>query len=474
MKSLCRFLARIIRSPQLQFKTNIRPRFCSFGIDFAVVFTILPANFAMKYTTISAASIASVLVAQINLMQAADWPQYRGPNHDGISTDKTGLNWPANGPKVLWKVPTAPGFSSFAVGEGKAFTQVVRDIGGAPKEICLALDAATGKELWVAEMGPGVFDKGGDSGAPDNKGGNGPRSTPAVSDGKVYLFTQDLVLLCLDAKTGKTIWAKDLTKEHAGRNIKPWRNAASVVIDGDLIFLAGGGPGESLLGIDKATGKTVWKSQDEIITHSSPVVATIHGVRQVIFHVKSGLLSVAAKDGKELWRYPFEFKTAVAVTPVVGGDIVFCSIGYGIGGGACKISKSGDKFTATELWKIPGDKQVASLWSTPVFKDGYLYGMISFKEFAKGPLKCVELATGQIKWQQPGFGAGQVILVGDKLVALSDDGQLVLVEARSDAYKELGRVKAIGGKCWSTPAYSDGRVYVRSTTEGACLDLAGK
>ena len=420
------------------------------------------------------ALITGALAIQLNLLQAADWSQYRGSNQDGIAAEKAALNWPASGPKVLWKVSTPLGFSCFTVADGKAFTQVVRDIGGAPKEVCLALDAATGKELWAAEMGPGTFDKGGDSGTPENKGGNGPRSTPAVSDGKVYVFTQDLVLLCFDAKTGKKLWTKDLTQEHAGRNIKPWRNAASPVIDGNLIFLAGGGPGQSLLGIDKATGKTVWKAHDEIITHASPVAATIHGVRQVIFFVKSGLLSVALKDGSELWRFPFEFKTATAISPVVGGDIVFCSAGYNIGGAACKITKSGDKFAAAELWKISGDNKVSSLWSTPVFKDGYLYGMITAKKFGTGPLKCVELATGEVKWEQPGFGAGNAILVGDKLLALSDDGQVALVEAKPDAYKELGRIKAVGGKCWSTPAFSNGRLYVRSTTEGACLDLAGK
>ena len=420
------------------------------------------------------ALITGALAIQLNLLQAADWSQYRGANQDGIAAEKTALNWPASGPKVLWKVPTPLGFSCFAVADGKAFTQIVRDIGGAPKEVCLALDAATGKELWAAEMGPGTFDKGGDSGTPENKGGNGPRSTPAVSDGKVYVFTQDLVLLCFDAQTGKQVWTKDLTKEHAGRNIKPWRNAASPVIDGNLIFLAGGGPGQSLLGMDKATGKTVWKAHDEIITHSSPVVATILGVRQVIFFVKSGLLSVALKDGSELWRFPFEFKTATAISPVVGGDIVFCSAGYNIGGAACKLTKNGDKFAASQLWKISGDTKVSSLWSTPVFKDGYLYGMITAKKFGTGPLKCVELATGEVKWEQPGFGAGNAILVGDKLLALSDDGQVALVEAKPDAYKELGRIKAVGGKCWSTPAFSNGRLYVRSTTEGACLDLAGK
>jgi outer membrane protein assembly factor BamB len=115
---------------------------------------------------------------------------------------------------------------------------------------------------------------------------------------------------------------------------------------------------------------------------------------------------------------------------------------------------------------------VASLWSTPVQKDGFLFGMISFKRFGSGPLKCVDLKTGAVRWEQPGFGAGQVILAGKYLVALADDGQLVVVEAVPEAYKELARFKAVAGKCWSTPALSNGRVYVRSTKEGACFDLA--
>jgi outer membrane protein assembly factor BamB len=117
---------------------------------------------------------------------------------------------------------------------------------------------------------------------------------------------------------------------------------------------------------------------------------------------------------------------------------------------------------------------VADLWSTPVCKDGYLYGMISFKKFGSGPLKCVDLKTGAVKWEQPGFGAGNVVLAGPNLIALSDDGQVVLVEANPSGYKEFARTRAVSGKCWSTPALSDGKLYVRSTKEGVCLDLAAK
>jgi outer membrane protein assembly factor BamB len=420
----------------------------------------------MKTDVFFAVMLAASLSTITTLGLATEWPQYRGPNQDGISTESTKLDWDAGGPKVVWKVPMNLGLSSFSINGGKAFTQIVRDIKGAPREICLALDAATGHEQWFADIAVGE----GYSGAGE---GDGPRSTPTVSDGMVYLLTPDLVVHCLKAQTGKRIWTRDLVKKHAGRNIG-WNSAASVAVDGELAFVGGGGPGQSLLGLNKRTGAVVWKGYNEIITHSTPVVATIHGQRQVIFFLKSGLLSLSTKDGKALWRFPFKFSTSSAISPVVSGNIVYCSAGYGIGGGACEITRVGDDFTAKVLWVIPGNLLVANHWSTPVCKDGHLYGMFCFKKFKTGPLKCVELATGKIKWEKPGFGQGNVILVGDRLLALADDGQLVVVEATPTAYKEIARTKAVEGKCWSTPAFSDGRIYVRSAREGVCLDVSGK
>ena len=412
-----------------------------------------------------AAAILSVpFILQSAASRADDWPQYRGPNQDGISTEKANVKWGAAGPKVIWKVPVDKGFSSFAVSGGKVLTQVIRG-GETPREVCLALDAATGKELWFADIGVGKGYSGGGE-------GDGPRSTPTVNDGMVYLITPELVVYGLDAQTGKMVWSRDLMKEHAGRNIG-WRSAASAVVDGDLVFVGGGGPGQSLLALNKKNGDVVWKDHDEKITHSTPVVATIHGQRQVIFFLESGLLSVSARDGKALWRFPFKFNVSTAISPIVSGDVVYCSAGYGVGSGACKIVKEGDLLTAKELWAVPGDQLVANHWSTPVCKDGYLYGMFCFKKFKTGPLKCVELATGKIMWEKPGFGQGNVILVGGTLLALADDGQLVQVEAAPAAYKEIARTQAVSGKCWSTPAFSNGRIYVRSVQEGVCLGGEG-
>jgi outer membrane protein assembly factor BamB len=420
----------------------------------------------------SSALVATLSVAAV--AHAADWPQYRGPNLDGSTSEKIASKWPAGGPKVVWKAATPTGFSSFTVAGGKAFTQITRDADGAPREVAVALDANTGKEVWAFPVGGNAYGhNGGNAGAKGNDGGDGPRSTPTVVGGKVYVLSSDLALFCLDANTGKQVWTHDLIKEFAGRNIT-WKNAASPVVDGSLVYVAGGGAGQSLLAFNKDTGALAWKSQDEKMTHSTPVVATILGAKQVIFFTQSGLVSVGATDGKLLWKAPYRFNVSTAITPVVAGDMVYCSAGYGVGGGAFKISKAGAAFKADQLWQTPGDKEVANHWSTPVYKDGHLYGMFQFKEYGSGPLKCVELATGKVKWSQPGFGPGNVILLGDQILALSDAGEIVVAEATTAGYKELSRAKAVGGKCWSTPVVSNGRVYVRSTKEAACLDVSAK
>jgi len=402
---------------------------------------------------------------------AEDWTQYRGNAGNGLCGERLLTGWSGEGPRHLWTAKTAAGFSSFVVGNGKVFTIISRETDGTLAETCVALDAQTGKELWAMPTGKAKYAGGGDSGAESNKGGDGPRSTPAISGNNVYVYSAYMVLSCLDAQTGKVLWKKDLPQEFGGKNIR-WESAMSPVIEGNLVLIAGGGPGQSMLAFDRTTGAVVWKTGDELMTHATPVVATIQGVRQVIFLMQSGLVSLETGSGKPLWHFAFPYSVATGCSPVVSGDVVFCTAGYDVGGAACQISRTGDSFEAKELWRIKGNAAVASLWSTPVCKDGYLYGMISFKKFGTGPLKCVDLKTGDVKWEQPGFGAGNVVLAGNNLVALSDDGQIVLVEANPATYKEVARTKAITGKCWSTPAISNGRLYVRSTKESACLDFA--
>ena len=426
----------------------------------------------MKPTSTSwTLGLASLLVCT-TITFAAEWPQYRGPAGDGSSSEKlVAKTWPAAGPKVVWKRPLTDGFSSFAVKGGKAYTIVGQNVDGVKQEVLASLNAANGQALWAKPLGVSKYEGGGDSGTPDNKGGDGPRSTPTVDGNNVYAISCDLQLSCFDTATGNRKWVRDIMREHAGVNIT-WKNAASPVIDGDLVFMAGGGQGQALLAFDKNTGKNVWKTQDDKMTHSTPIVRDIMGVRQVVFFTQRGLVSCDVKNGSVLWRWDFPFKVSTAISPVVEKDIVYVSAGYGVGAGACKLTKNGSTFEAKELWRTPN--QLPNHWSTPVVKDGYLYGMFQFKDYGKGPLKCVELATGKEMWSQNGFGPGNVLLVDNHIMVLGDAGQLVLVEATPKAYTEVSRAKVITGKCWSTPALSDGKVYLRSTTEGVCVDIGSK
>ncbi len=422
----------------------------------------------MKYSW-----LALVILSPLSV-HSAEWPQYRGPHADGVSVET--VAWKPDGLKQVWKVPSLGGFSSFVIADGRAFTQSLQEVDGASQEVLVTHDAAKGSVLWSVALNVAKYDGGGNDGfkskedeAKNNTGGDGPRSTPTIVGKLVVVMSSQLALRAFDVATGKPAWTVDLKSQHEGRNIQ-WQNAASPLLEGGLLFVAGGGPGQSLFAIDPKNGEVIWKAFDEKMTHASPVAATIAGQRQVIFFLQSGLLSVEPKTGKELWKYAFPYKISSAASPVVGGDVVYCSAGYGVGAGAVRVSKQGDEWKATELFRAPGNTPLANHWSTPVVKDGYLYGMFQFKEYGKGPVKCVELATGTVKWSQEGFGPGHVILVGNDVVALSDSGDLVRFAAQPGAYQELGRQHVVDGKCWTTPAVSGGRIFVRSTREAVCLE----
>ena len=396
---------------------------------------------------------------------AEDWPQYRGSQHNGSTGEEILSVWPGSGLKPSWRASTLNGFSSFAVAEGFAATQLTKD----GNEALVVFSASTGCVKWTTSLSKADFGHdGGNSGAKGNNGGDGPRSTPSIDKGNIFVFSADFELFCFNLKTGKTVWRKSLLAEHKGSQIK-WENAASPVVEGEMVIVGGGGPGQSLLAFQKESGRLIWKVGTETVTHATPTVARIHGVPQVIFFCVSGLVSVEIETGKILWKQPYKFAVSTAASPIVDQDVVFCSAGNGVGGGAYKVSNVKGKWNTDEIWRIPGNAHVANHWSTPVLKDGHLYGMFSFKKYGDGPLKCIEMRTGKIKWEKEGFGAGNVIRVRENILALTDYGELVLIGGNSSVYKELARCKAVIGKCWSTPVVARGHIYVRSTKEGACL-----
>lgn len=410
--------------------------------------------------TIPATRLLLLLTLIAPPLIAADWPQYRGPNGDGSSSEKILTAWPSEGPKLLWKAPLGPSFGSFVVSGGKAFCFVQRKVDDQDREVALALEAGTGKELWAVPLGKATYDR---------QGGDGPRSTPAVAGGRVYLLGAYQVLTCLDAETGKQIWQHDIVSEFGGRIIK-WNSAASPLLGDDLVFVNGGGAGQALLAFDQTDGKLVWKGEDDAPTHSSPVLATIHGVSQVIFYTQKGLVSVVPKTGQVLWRFAFPHQTSSASSPIVWSNIVYCSAAYGVGAGACQIAREGKGWTATELWRKKGELQ--NHWTSPVCQDGFIYGIYGRGQQPGAPLKCVDIRTGEEKWSRDGFGGGgATILVAGNVLVQCDRGPLVLVAAKPDAYQELARAEIYGGQCWTMPVISNGKIFARNPKEGFCLDV---
>jgi outer membrane protein assembly factor BamB len=403
-------------------------------------------------------SLALVLTP---IFLAADWPNYRGPAHDGTAPAATVSS---GAPKILWKIPMGAGFSSIAVAGERAYC--FADVND--KETCLALDRATGKGLWATPIDKTIHDR---------SGGNGPRSTPTVDGDRVYVLGAYAKLACMNAADGKILWSHDLLKEFNGSlPSRGWGSAASPLIQGEFLFACTGGSNQSLVAFNKTTGNVVWKTESDQPTHASPVPATIHEIPQIIFFTKKGLVAVTPDAGKVLWRFPFPFQTATAASPVVGGkegDIVYCSAAYKVGAAACKVEKTPAGLSAKPLWRQENTLQ--QHWSSAVHKDGYLYGLYKPDRLGPESLRCIDIETGKIKWLQKGFSwRGGTTLLGDRLIVQNNNGDLAVVQAAPDAYKELSRTHAVDGQAWTMATIADTQIFARSTSQAACLDLSGR
>ncbi|MBI5688631.1 MAG: PQQ-binding-like beta-propeller repeat protein [Verrucomicrobia bacterium] len=410
------------------------------------------------------------LGAGLSFATAAEWSHLMGPNLDRKAAEPAPARWTAGQPRRVWETPAVGGFSSFVTGGGRAYTVILADGEGGKRETAIAVDRQNGKELWRTTLGIATYEKGGDRGAKGNDGGDGPRATPVFADGRIFVFGSKFDLYALQADTGKVIWKRDLIKEHGGKAIQ-WSNAITPLLVGDRLLVAGGGEKQTYLALRPATGEVIWKSGTDRPTHATPALATIHGQQQAIFLMVRGLVAIDPADGRELWHYPFPFRVSTAASPVVWNDMVFCTAGYGVGGAACQLKRDGSKWEVTELWRSPSNKDTAAHWSTPVVHEGYMYGCYGYAEYGTAAFKCVDIRTGKVQWSQPGFGHGQVIMAGNRLIATSDGDRLVLLEPDPKAYREVVGAKVIEGKVWASPALSGGQVLLRSTTHGVCLEL---
>jgi outer membrane protein assembly factor BamB len=445
-------------------------------------------QFALNHGAATKAVSCLLLAASTLAAAATDWPQYRGPTHDGISTDRIQKQWATGSPGfLLWRNNSLTnGFSSFAVSQGRAFTLMSRNLGGM-KEVCVALDAATGTQLWATPIDNATYDVGGDEGLSGSyyTGGDGPRSTPAVQAGRVFALSAHLHLLCLNATNGSVMWSNNLVTQLGASEPDPgWQNGASPRVDDDLIFvnLNSSYSGLTLVALRTTNGATAWSSQSEKLMQTTPVVATLYGVRQVLFTTATGVVSVNRNTGAFLWRHPYAFSpypTAMGASPVVYSNLVFYAAGYGRGSAVVRINLTGNTWTTTNLWyKSTPALNYRSIWMTPVVHNGYLYGQFGDKNFVTAPLNCIEMETGVVKWSTNNFGQGGTILVDNNLLTLTEIGHLVLSQPNPEGYTELARYQAFTftssapGKCWNAPAVADGRIYARGTRGGMAIDVS--
>jgi outer membrane protein assembly factor BamB len=377
-----------------------------------------------------------------------EWPQYRGINRDGISRE-TGLikAWPAAGPTQLWRVPTGDGYSAISTANGRLYTMFSKG----EDEFVVCLDSTSGKELWKFRSDSNFV----------NDQGNGPRGTPTVHDGMIYTFGAQGMLYALNADNGQKIWEHDLKKE-IGAKIPIWGVASSPLIEGDLLILpVGGNDTNAVVAFNKKDGKIVWKSVGDEPGYSSPIAVTIGGVRQVIAFSGTMLISLNPADGKLYWKYPWKTDWFVnAATPIfIPDDKIFISTSYERGGAMLKISSPKN---VQEVWLSKGMK---NHFNSSIYHNGYLYG------FDNAILKSMDASTGETKWQKSGFGKGSLILADGHLIVLSERGQLVLVEAVPDEYREKASAQVLQGKCWTMPTLSNGKLYLRNQKEILCLNL---
>ncbi len=409
-----------------------------------------------KSLNVRPAALASAMVLLATGGAAADdWPQFRGPNRDGISRE-TGLlsPWPESGPRELWRVKLGAGFAGVAAVAGRLYTM---DSQG-EEELAVCLDAAEGREVWRTAVDSLFHEAVGD----------GPRTTPTVEGERLWVVGSYGQLVAIGSADGERLWSIDL-KQRFATPMQVFGFANMPVVGGDqLVIEAGGGDQHSIIAFDKRSGELVWRTPiDSELAYSSPLHLRWRGSEQLLFLDQSKLVSLSPR-GEVLWSQAFgdPFLIKVAVPVFVPPDLVFVSASYDLGAMAVRLKQAGDGAVSAELaWQ---SRVMRNHFGTSVAVDGLIYG------FDNATLKCVDAASGERLWaQRGGFGKGSLIYADGHLIVLSERGKLFLVAASGAGYQQRGAAQILATRTWPPPALADGRLFVRGTGELVSLDLAG-
>jgi outer membrane protein assembly factor BamB len=421
-------------------------------------------------------SLCLVGLGLCSAAQAADWPQWRGPNRDGICAE-TGLleSWPEGGPKLLWEIKgLGTGYSSLTIVDGKLYTMGDIEVESEKTQCVLAYDLSTRKRLWEAEVGPPHED--------------GPRCTPTVDDGLIYAIgtAGDLVCVDADTDTGKVRWSKNFQKDLSIGKNPGWKYSESPLVDGEKLLCTPGGRDAVMVALNKKTGELIWKcsmpdigrkGKDEA-GYSSIVVAETDGIRQYVQLTNKGLIGVAAKDGRFLWGYnKIANRVANISTPVISGEYVFCSTAYGTGSALLKLAAADNGVDAEEIYFLD-DKTFQNHHGGFVRIGDYIYGGHGH---GKGKPTCIEMKTGKVMWQQdqPGGNSAAVLYADGHLYFRYEDNVLALLEANPQKYNlkstfKLPQREGMSGPGWAHLVIVDGKLYIRHSDVLLVYDIKAK
>jgi outer membrane protein assembly factor BamB len=400
-----------------------------------------------------------VLFACAIRSRADDWPQFLGPSRSGAAS-KPGIvdRWPDAGPKILWEKKIASGWSSPVVSGGR----LILFHRAGDKEIVQCFDAASGNPIWRGDYDTAYTD---DFGFDD-----GPRATPTLSDGRVYTFGAEGTLSCWELAGGKPLWRVDTKKEFkADKGF--FGMVCSPLVEGEAVVLnvggsGGKGKGAGIAAFNRKTGKLLWQATDHEAGYSSPVLMDSGGKRFIVSLTRGGLVVLDAA-GKVIVDTPFRSRSSASVnaaSPVIAGDLIFVSASYGTGAACLRF----DGAKLDEVWRA--EEALSAHYATPVYHDGHLYGFDGRQETGCN-LRCVELKTGKVKWSKDAFGAGTLMLAGNDLLILHENGELIRAPATPDKFEVKQRAAILGPEVRAQGALADGLYFARDKQKLVCVDL---
>jgi outer membrane protein assembly factor BamB len=418
-----------------------------------------------------------------------DWPHFLGPLGTSVSTEKGIVSpWPAKGLRMVWEKEVGVGYGMPSISRGRLFQFDRRK----DRQRLSCLKAETGEFLWKFDYPTNYVDQYGYDA--------GPRCCPVVDDDRVYIYGPEGMLHCVRVADGKLLWKVDTIADF-GVVQNFFGVASTPVIEKDLLIAqVGGSPKGSddvsfarlkgdnsgIVAFDKMTGKVKYRVTDELSSYSSPVLATIGERRWCFVFARGGLVGLDPATGKVDFQFPWRARVVESVNgsnPVVVGDRVFISETYGPGSALLKVKPGAADVVWSDEKKGPADKSMQCHWMTPIHKDGYIYGS-SGRHTPGSELRCIELATGNVTWSEPGLTRCSLLLVEDHFVCLGEDGVLRLLKVNPKKYEEVSKLvlrdpketaedapPLLKSPCWAAPILSHGLLYVRGEGRLVCLEL---